>query len=106
MTDTIRLDTQIDISKDLVIVGSNAIVISGQNTTRLFYVPSGKQLTLSNLTLFGSNEPVDGGAILNDGILALEQVSFVQNMQGSTPKVWTNRSEVLVKQGATFLRLE
>lgn len=106
VTDTIRLETQIDISKDLIIVGSNAIVISGQNTTRLFYVASGKQLTLSNLSLFGGNESVDGGAILNDGILALEHVTFVQNMQGSTPKAWTNRSEVLVKQGASFLRLE
>jgi hypothetical protein len=106
VTDTIRLNTQITISKDLVLFGSNDIVISGQNITRLFYIPPIKHITISNLTLFGGNEPVDGGAILNDGILALENVSFVQNMQGSTPKVWTNRYEVLVKQGTTYIRLD
>lgn len=106
--DTIRLDSQITITQDVVVSGpvSNALVISGQNSTRLFNVTPSGQLTLSHVTLYGGNEIIDGGAILNDGILTLEHTSFIHNMQGSTPKVWTNRSQVKVKQGTNYLRFE
>ena len=108
VSDTIHLDSQITISQDIVINASvsNPIILSGQNSTRLFYIEASVQLSLINLTLFGGNEPVDGGAILNDGILALANTSFIQNMQGPNPKAWTNRSEVLVKQGNTYIRLD
>ena len=108
VTDTIRLDSQITITHDIVVsgAGSKTIVISGQNSTRLFYVPPSTLFTVSHITLFGGNEPVDGGAILNDGILTLEHTSFVRNMQGSTPRAWTNRSQVNVRQGTNYLRFE
>lgn len=108
VTDTIRLESQIDITHDLVVAGAgpNAIIVSGQHITRIFYVAPAVQITLADITLFDGNKPVDGGAILNDGILTLENVSFIQNWQGSTPTAWTNHSEVLVKEGNNYIRLE
>jgi hypothetical protein len=108
VTDTIRLDSDLIVTKDLVILGlpSQNIVLSGQHVTRLFYVQPNVELTLSHLTLFGGNEPVDGGAFLNDGDLVLEYVSLIHNRQGTTPTAWTNRSQVRVKQGDNFIRLD
>ena len=108
VVDTIRLDSQITITQDVVVAGpgSNTIVISGQNSTRIFNVTPSTLCTLSHITLYGGNALENGGAILNDGILTLEHTSFIHNMQGSTPRAWTNRSQVKVKQGTNYLRFE
>jgi len=81
------------------------IVISGQLQTRIFKVEAASQLTLSRITLFGGKEPTEGGAILNNGTLILENANFQNNWQGAVPRAWTNHSLVSMKVGTTYLRL-
>ena len=81
--DTIRLDTEIVIDKDLQIDGKDAnIVISGQHSTRIFKILEGN-ITIRHLTLIdgftqggnGGNSgvsPGGGGAGLGGAILILE----------------------------------
>jgi hypothetical protein len=108
VNDTILLDSDIIVSHNAVVLGTTTqnIVISGQNSTRMFVVQPSIAFTLNHVTLHGGNELINGGAILNDGNLILENTSFVRNRQGNNPKAWTNRSQVLIKQGTTFVRIE
>lgn len=107
VTDTIRLTSDLDINKDLVIQGTpgQPIVISGQHMTRIFKVTSASDVTLSYMTMYEGNEPVSGGAILNQGNLLLNNVSFTRNWEGPLPKAWTNQGTIVVKSGVTSLRL-
>ncbi|HJW28858.1 MAG TPA: metallophosphoesterase, partial [Saprospiraceae bacterium] len=107
VTDTIRLTSGIPLTKSLVLQGANNqnIVISGQLLARIFSINTGAQLTLSRLTLCNGKETTDGGAILNNGTLILENAQFKKNWQGSTPKAWTNHGIISVKVGTTFVRL-
>ncbi len=107
VTDTIRLSSEILINKNLVIdaMPADDIIVSGQLTTRLFNVQSGKQFSLSNITLHGGNHPTQGGAIFNAGQVILDNTVFVRNMQGTIPRSWTSTGEMRVRQGTTFLRL-
>jgi len=107
VTDTIRLNADININKALVIQGmaNQDIVLSGQDLTRIFNVFAASQLTISNLTLVRGYEPSEGGAILNNGTLILENSTFKKNFQSSTPMPWTNHSIVSVKIGNNYVRL-
>ena len=80
-------------------------MISGQLQTRIFKVEAASQLTLSRITLFGGKEITEGGAILNNGTLILENANFQNNWQGAVPRAWTNHSLVSMKVGTTYLRL-
>jgi hypothetical protein len=106
--DTIRLDSEIVVTLHLTLMDTTAnnIVISGQEITRIFRISSMAGLTLSNLTLFEGRAQTDGGAILNDGLLMLENVLFLGNLEGSNPKAWTNNGQVSVKEGTNYIRIE
>lgn len=107
VTDTIRLSSGITTSKSLVLQGqvNQDIVISGQLQNRILKINTGGQLTLSRLTLYGGKETTDGGAVLNDGTLILENAQFKKNFQGSIPKAWTNHGLISVKVGTNYVRL-
>ncbi|MDQ3018153.1 MAG: metallophosphoesterase, partial [Bacteroidota bacterium] len=107
VTDTIRLTSEIIINKNLVIdaLPADDIIVSGQLTTRLFNVQSGKVFSLSDITLYGGNHPTQGGAIFNQGIVILDNTTFVRNRQGTMPRSWTSTGEMRVRQGTTYLRL-
>ena len=107
VTDTIRLTSDIIINKSLVMQAfpNQNIVLSGQLQTRIFKVEAASQLTLSRITLFGGKEITEGGAILNNGTLILENANFQNNWQGAVPRAWTNHSLVSMKVGTTYLRL-
>jgi hypothetical protein len=81
------------------------IVISGQLQTRIFNLLSASQLTLSRITLYGGKETTEGGALLNNGTLILENATFKNNWQGATPRAWTNHNMISVKIGTTYLRI-
>ncbi|MEO5905125.1 MAG: metallophosphoesterase family protein [Saprospiraceae bacterium] len=108
VNDTIRLDDQIVVNKNLVIIAqpADSIVMSGQLMTRIFHLTSGDQLVLSGMTFYGGNEITDGGALLNDGVLMLDNTKFVNNREGAIQKSWTNRNQVLVRNGATYLKIQ
>jgi hypothetical protein len=107
VTDTIRIASDINVNKSLVLQAftNQNIVISGQLQTRIFNLSVTGQLTLSRITLFGGNEPIDGGAILNNGTLILENTTFKNNWQGTTPRAWTNHNMISIKIGTTYLRI-
>jgi hypothetical protein len=107
VTDTIRLTSDIIINKSLVLqaFSNQTIVLSGQLQTRLFKIETAAQLALSRITLFGGKETTDGGAILNNGTLILENANFKNNWQGTIPRAWTNHAVVSIKVGTTYLRL-
>ena len=66
------------ITSDIIIEGNNATLTrSGSTTFRFFEVEPNGSLTLNDLTLSNGNLPDDpGGAILSDGILTLDNVTF------------------------------
>ena len=84
---------------------ANEIIVSGQLMTRLFNVQTGKIFSLSDITLYGGNHLTQGGAIFNQGIVILDNTTFVRNMQGTIPRSWTSTGEMRVRQGTTYLRL-
>jgi hypothetical protein len=70
---------------------------------RLFDVASGGSLTLQNLTLQSGLESGAGGAIYNQGTLALSQVTVLNNTaagNGAGGGIWSNGS--LTAQNSTF----
>ncbi len=106
LNDTISLSSEITIDKNLVVLGLSTqdIVMSGQLISRIFHVLPLSHLTLSNITLCKGYQATNGGAILNDGSLILEHTLFIGNMQGVTPRAWTNHNQVLIKQGMNYIR--
>jgi hypothetical protein len=90
---------QIEIDKNITIMGLGNvadIVLSGNNTSRIFHVATGKTLTLKNLSLKNANAaaPV-GGAIYVQGSLSLENMLLQNNFENSvTPKAITVNSPV------------
>ena len=108
VNDTIRIASDIAITKALVLqaLSNQQIVISGQHMTRIFTINPSVVVTLSNLTLYGGHEMAEGGAVLNNGTLQLENTTFTNNSEGATPKAWTNHSLISVKVGTSYIRVE
>lgn len=62
---------------------AGGLTLSGGNATRLFSIPSGKNLTVRNLTFAGGNSGGDsGGAILNEGLFTAVRCTFSGNTSG------------------------
>ena len=73
---------ELTIKHDVNINGplANAVVVSGNNLTRLFTVNLGYTASISNLTLNeGNGSGGDGGAVQNSGILTLANVKLSGN---------------------------
>ena len=83
------------IDKDMSIVGlgMQEITLSGNTENRIFDVSPDITLTLSNLKLANGFSLLNGGAIYNQGTTILEDVTFENNMEGSTEKALTNDAE-------------
>ncbi|MCB8947680.1 MAG: hypothetical protein H6653_06670 [Ardenticatenaceae bacterium] len=60
---TITLTSQKTINSNTTINGGGQITLSGGNSTRLFYLQNGANLTLQNITLQNGKGSSDGGAI-------------------------------------------
>ena len=71
---------EISIDKSLTIngPGSNYLTISGNNTSRVFRVSSGIDVTIHGI-LFADGHYSDGGAIYNDGALTIINSAFSGN---------------------------
>jgi predicted outer membrane repeat protein len=68
---------EILIDKDLEIKGD--VVISGNNTSRIFVIPANTRVELKNLELTQGYSSTQGGAIVNDGTLHTTDVTFSNN---------------------------
>lgn len=78
---------------------AGGLTISGNNATRHFNVASGKSLSLRGLTLTrGNGSGSIGGAIINDGTLALDRCTFWGNAaSGDGGAIYNNSTLTLTK---------
>jgi len=70
------------INKDIVIIGpsSKLLTLSGNKSSRIFFILSGKKLILQSLSLRGGYTlNIHGGAIQNNGTLIIKQCYFYEN---------------------------
>ncbi|MBE7556159.1 MAG: hypothetical protein HS126_34325 [Anaerolineales bacterium] len=71
------------INQNTVIQGGGAITLSGGLASRLFRVVAPASLTLTDLTLDSGYSPAaDGGAILSNGVLLLNNVTIQKSQAG------------------------
>lgn len=86
------LDDEIEIISDLRIRGNGQTktIIDGGSVSRIFIIYPGARLWLYDLTLRNSKANDNGGAILNEGKLVLENVTFENNFEGALAKSFTN----------------
>ena len=73
-------NTDIIIERNMTIQGQSqaGTIIYGTGTSRIFSIPNGINVTLSNLTIINGNS-TNGGAIYNNGILTVTDTTFLCN---------------------------
>lgn len=76
---TISLSSQLYALGNVTIDGGSQITLTGGDTTRHFYVDTNGNLTLKNITLTHGFANGDGGSIVNNGTLTLENVRAISN---------------------------
>jgi uncharacterized repeat protein (TIGR01451 family) len=95
MNQTVMADQgEIIIDKTLTIIGlglDNLLIDAGGNN-RIFHIQNGADVYIENLTFQNANEDPDGGAILNEGILNLKNIKFLNNLSGANPRSITNKN--------------
>jgi hypothetical protein len=71
----------ITVQKSLTITGagSDNTILDGKNSNRVFYIYSGKTVTLKNLSITRGIGKPDGGGIYNDGTLTLTSCKLYNN---------------------------
>lgn len=107
---TIFLSSSFNIDKDITIDASqlpNGLKLSGQNSTRHFYIDgySGGKLSLKNLTLLNGSTATSGGSILNTGTLELRNCRIVNNNAakgGGISNVFNSLSDYALIIGSTI----
>ncbi|SDA64451.1 C1 family peptidase [Methanobrevibacter millerae] len=67
----------ISIIKDNFVLNGNGHIVDGKNMSRLFAI-GGNNVTLSNLILINGNAD-NGGAVFTEGIVTLNNVTFINN---------------------------
>lgn len=72
-----------DVVTNTTVDGGGKITLSGGNSTRIFYVAPGAELTLKNITLANGYANGDGGAIFNHGKLTVSSSKFLGNQTAS-----------------------
>lgn len=90
----------IDSDKVLKGMGDDKLTISGNDLSRIFNVAPGVTFEIKGVKLMNGYAATNGGAILNNGNLILENVVLEGNHEDTTPKAFTNlglNSKVIVK---------
>ncbi|NNF35632.1 MAG: metallophosphoesterase family protein [Saprospiraceae bacterium] len=101
VTSPILLQSEIDINRHIIIEGvENTSIISGDGNNRIFNIGTGGALELSYLILQDGQHPTEGGALLNQGTLYLDNIILQNNFQGITPLSWTNQGAIILKSGS------
>ena len=72
------------------------LTISGNNASRIFRISSGWNVEIKNITLKDATEAADGGAILVEGNLTLENILLENNFENGIPKSMTVSPGALV----------
>lgn len=77
--------------------------LSGKNERRIFNIQTGKTLSLQNLKLINSFSTSNGGAIYNNGILNLKNVTFQNNFQNGVRKAFTSPTGTTVSAESSVI---
>ncbi|MFZ1675636.1 MAG: hypothetical protein WAT91_00105, partial [Saprospiraceae bacterium] len=82
---------EIVISKNLTLSGPGAsnLTVSGNNTSRIFNLLSGKNFTIKNLSLKNATAVTNGGAIFVKGNLTLNNAVLQNNFQNGIHRCMT-----------------
>ncbi len=99
------IENEIEISSNTVIIGNGTLntILDGGGVNRIFNVLPGNTLTLSNIKLQNCFNEQNGGAILNNGTLILDNVLFENNYENNYSKALTNLEELIIK-GNTIIK--
>lgn len=102
---TLVLNSEILIDENLIIngLGMNNLTISGNNSSRIFSIVSGVNVEISDVSLINGFASSDGGALLNNGNLQLENIRFDGNKNGLISKAFTNLGTVQMSSEVTIL---
>ena len=74
-----------------------SITIHGNDSERPFYVQSGASLTLLNLAIDHGNTDIgDGGGLLNDGVLVVDDYTFSYNQAEQSGGALANSGTVTI----------
>ena len=75
--------TSVNITNNMTITGESQVntIINGTNTGNIFYIPSGMNIYINNLTILNGKNGIsgDGGAIYNQGTLSVTNTTFNNN---------------------------
>ena len=82
----------ISISGNKIIMGfgTDASILDGNGTNRMFDIQPDGNLHVMNATMQNGNAAMNGGAFFNQGNVLLENVILIGNTEGTTAKAWTD----------------
>lgn len=95
-------NTNLTINRNMTIIGQNQnkTIINGTGTNWIFYIDSGVNVTLINLTLT-STTTGNGGAIYNKGNLTVSNCTFTNNTAANGAAIFNYNGTINVN-GCTF----
>ncbi len=102
---TITLTSEIPINKNVSIQGpgSSQLTVSGNNITRVFYINSGKTVSISDLTV-ADGKVIDfhGAGINNSGDLTLNNVNIINNIVEASGSPYNRGGGIYVHDAASL----
>ena len=104
---TLALDSEIDITKNVVVVGLgiNDLTLDGGERYRIFHVTADDlEVHLQDMRLINAKASTNGGAIYNEGNLYLSDMIFINNTESETPIPWTNDKDIEITAGTVDIR--
>lgn len=84
-------------------LGIDDTSITANSNSRIFNIQAGEYVELIGMSLSESEENIDGGAIINQGELVLENVRLVNNTENNTPKAVTNKPGAIMRIRGTVI---
>jgi phage baseplate assembly protein gpV len=98
----IILQSEIDINKKLTIIGQIPFsTLSGNNTSRVFHIGEMGDVELMNIEVIDGYSSINGGGVLNEGILTLNNSRFQNNNQVLVAKALTNQGLLKIKSNTS-----
>jgi predicted outer membrane repeat protein len=97
-------ENSIGISKNMAIIGAgqNSTIINGTQSGTIFYIASGVNVTISNLTGTNGKTTGNAGGIYNYGNLTVTNCKFTVNSAGYGGAIFNEQGGTLTETGNTF----
>lgn len=89
-------ENNINIVKSVNIIGVDDAVVDGGNSAILFKISNTSTVIMSNLTLKNAFSNSVGAAVINNGNLCVDRVSFINNMARSSSAIDNNGNLLVI----------